>query len=1024
MCFAAHIVRAYCRSVSTMRDEVAKVTLESQCYCCSVQHRDPVSGKDMEICDRRILRRCVVEWFGSVESFEHRVQHEVLDVLTDQLSNNIFSYHRIAEASSVFMAFFFDNAGTSCRDGVLDECTERLLKGVAYWLTSVPSMVAVSYRVAWALQRQRIHRVLDMLVSLAVLLSAALTACSYVAFDICLVWIIPQDNMLRTAIFVPVSAAITGVVWRCLPVLDGTRLAAAQALERLPGGVLQPYLKDLVSKALCDGDPETRQAAVAAIAKADADRVVSDCSGELLELLSHQHAGVRACTALVFRDLKEKGLFGASEVAKLLEDTAEDLSWLPLHMGGVRGREPCERSSELLSENVVTMADKFLSWLAVVVACVILLAHAGITISESSGWVLEDLEDVWRVLTTDFHADPLAEMTLRILFYEGCTSKPRCAAVVALGAMCSQDHAAAVQELLDDGDWEVRASTLEALASYSTSDPDLVERIASLLDDDTYAVRSRACYWLGRAVKALGNLGDAAATYAYDVANLLVSDSSGKVRGAAARALAAQGEHGKPYISAIAMLLMDVDPEARSEACRALGKMGASGLAYSQELEQVAKDYLLHPPEVKAAAKEALEQLGHWQAITPEAPIPTVVKAAIESTPIAELRLQKVHVGSHEERARQMEACSFVVAPFSALRVHCSVRPSGITKTRVLRQVGANQHWPYGLVGDEKSYARQVGANQHWPYGLVGDEKSYARQVDGNFFADVKNSSFFLKVLKEDAGEKQVDADAHLKTVRLNAKKFMQGNTIVDRESFIQSLTDAIFEDGLLTLVLGGKSVGKSVVVSYVAEQVRQAPHGNRTILLVNMRQMPADDFYEATLSVASKQTNVLDILTQRFIQQLPFMSTLLGAWRAGMAAAAAPLATSVQNALASLNDRAKAECLAQLVNDIKKKGNNTAIIIDEANLALPTDGNNAKAETAKTALAQITGETKEAFTASVVLISSEHGYPFKLANAGLNLADIQDVIIAPEVPPNDMRPVLSAGHYIRAGHRQLHDKG
>eukprot|EP00439_Symbiodinium_sp_Y106_P011970 s5921_g1.t2 len=58
---------------------------------------------------------------------------------------------------------------------------------------------------------------------------------------------------------------------------------------------------------------------------------------------------------------------------------------------------------------------------------------------------------------------------------------------------------------------------------------------------------------------------------------------------------------------------------------------------------------------------------------------------------------------------------------------------------------------------------RQVGANQHWPYGLVGDEKSYARQVDGNFFADVKNSDLFLQALKEDAGEKQVDADAHLK---------------------------------------------------------------------------------------------------------------------------------------------------------------------------------------------------------------------------------------------------------------------
>ncbi|CAE7657113.1 Rai14 [Symbiodinium sp. CCMP2592] len=219
MCFAAHIVRSYCRSVSRMRDEVAKVTLESaQCYCCSVQHRDPASGKDIEICDRRVLRRCVVEWFGSVEAFEHRVQHEVLEILTDQLSKNIFSYRRIAEASSVFMAFFLDTAGTSCRDGVLDECTERVLKGVAYWLAAVPSMTAVSYRVAWALQRQRIHRVLDMLVTLAVLLSMALTACSYVAFDMCLVWIIPDSAVLRVAIFVPISAASTAVVWRCLPV--------------------------------------------------------------------------------------------------------------------------------------------------------------------------------------------------------------------------------------------------------------------------------------------------------------------------------------------------------------------------------------------------------------------------------------------------------------------------------------------------------------------------------------------------------------------------------------------------------------------------------------------------------------------------------------------------------------------------------------------------------------------------------------------------------------------------------------
>ena len=131
-------------------------------------------------------------------------------------------------------------------------------------------------------------------------------------------------------------------------------------------------------------------------------------------------------------------------------------------------------------------------------------------------------------------------------------------------------------------------------------------------------------------------------------------------------------------------------------------------------------------------------------------------------------------------------------------------------------------------------------------------------------------------------------------------------------DSVYRGTYEAVSQDGVLTLVLGGKSAGKTLVVAYVADRVRQAPDGNRTILLVNMQQMPAKDFYEATVSVASKQTNVLEILTQlplsgklfragqqsrvwRFIQQLPFMATLLGALRAGKAPASAPLAVAVQ---------------------------------------------------------------------------------------------------------------------------------
>ena len=311
----------------------------------------------------------------------------------------------------------------------------------------------------------------------------------------------------------------------------------------------------------------------------------------------------------------------------------------------------------------------------------------------------------------------------------------------------------------------------------------------------------------------------------------------------------------------------------------------------------------------------------------------------------------------------------------------------------------------------------EVGANQHWPYGLVDAEGSefYARQLDGNFFADVKNSSFFLQALEEDAREKQVDADAHLKTVRLNAKKFMQGNTIVDRKAFIQSLTDAIFEDGLLTLVLGGKSVGKSLVVSYVADKVRQAQGSSRTVVLANLRRGGEADFYQAVFGAAAEQQGLAEKLPSLFKEVVTMASGLVAAAE-NLNAATAPLAASVRSIIGIMQPEQKALTFSKLVKSIQETGNNTAIIIDEANLALPNDGNDAKAETAKTALAQITGETKEAFTASVILISSEHGYPYKLANAGLNLVDIKNIIIAPEVPPVDMFKMLT--DHLGMGHR------
>eukprot|EP00913_Durusdinium_trenchii_P022643 g21266.t1 len=169
-----------------------------------------------------------------------------------------------------------------------------------------------------------------------------------------------------------------------------------------------------------------------------------------------------------------------------------------------------------------------------------------------------------------------------------------------------------------------------------------------MLTDKSQAVRREA-------VTALGTFGSAAATYAYEVACLLLSDPSGKVRSAAAKALGALGESGRPYASAVAMQLSDVDAETRSEACLALGQMGQYGLAFAEELENVMQDHLIHPPEVKASAKQALILLGRLQEAVEDGvkPVPSVVKAALAAP---EVQHQKALLHQEEATAANFKA--------------------------------------------------------------------------------------------------------------------------------------------------------------------------------------------------------------------------------------------------------------------------------------------------------------------------------------------------------------------------------
>ena len=126
------------------------------------------------------------------------------------------------------------------------------------------------------------------------------------------------------------------------------------------------------------------------------------------------------------------------------------------------------------------------------------------------------------------------------------------------------------------------------------------------------------------------------------------------------------------------------------------------------------------------------------------------------------------------------------------------------------------------------------------------------------------------------------------------------------------------------------------------------------------------------------------------------------------MGPAAGPLATLVKSVVetATKKDmvRSAIDTFLARVNAGRKR---TAIVVDEANLALPSPSTGVKESEAKASLAAIAEWTKQEKVASVVLISSEFAYPFSLHAAGLDMKDIGRIIVIGEVPKIDMLQML-----------------
>jgi len=174
----ARLLHRYSRSLNILHEDLQGFSVKSaNCYCCSVGHRDPTSQM-LLACDRKIVEKCIVQWFGDLQAFEEFVRTDLLILFKKQLGQHGFQYRWAVLAMTPLMWWQAETIGARWREGAEDE---KLLLGlvtssVVAWLCDGPVAMAVIMRLVAKLHWIRNPCVVDVTASAAGAVGGATTA--------------------------------------------------------------------------------------------------------------------------------------------------------------------------------------------------------------------------------------------------------------------------------------------------------------------------------------------------------------------------------------------------------------------------------------------------------------------------------------------------------------------------------------------------------------------------------------------------------------------------------------------------------------------------------------------------------------------------------------------------------------------------------------------------------------------------------------------------------------------------------
>ena len=294
----------------------------------------------------------------------------------------------------------------------------------------------------------------------------------------------------------------------------------------------------------------------------------------------------------------------------------------------------------------------------------------------------------------------------------------------------------------------------------------------------------------------------------------------------------------------------------------------------------------------------------------------------------------------------------------------------------------------------------------------------------------LKDVNHIYNVGLNNAVQNAVKFDENLQSIVQRANSFIESNQLWNRDKLISALERIIkTKGGKFSCVLGGKNTGKSLVLKEMEKRFQDK------VLLINLR------------GKSDILSGVIEELRVRKLRYRPNQSndaivTVIGRVLYGAVAGKLKDIVSLSDYQTFFDAIMKRpDALASVLDDIASGYGGITLIIDEANIALTIKEHTTPAEIKATreALAVFTKLTKEQrqashfsnaifctvffknfiyffrvvrFQLNVILVSSEHAFPFKLLDQKLDFSidNFNSFIFVGEISPKDMYQLLTSG--------------